>query len=220
MFSLGTGVSMKTIYFVIMVLLFASASAKATDKMMGCPGIMAEGEIAQLLKQPADSSFDRVLELQGIRFHITSSNSSSINKLQIALAGLEIENPLLEKMIDGTVTGVDVADLNLDGSPEVYVFVSSAGSGSYGTLVAYSTNRLKSISGIYLPPLKEDKTASKGYMGHDTFSVEGNYLVRRFPVYLDSDLNSKPTGGIRRLEYLLIPGDDGWILRLDKISAE
>lgn len=211
---------MKTILFVIMVLLFASASAKATNLMTVCPVVEAVIDVAQVSNISSESNFDRELELQGIRFHITSSNSSSINKLQIALAGLEIENPLLEKIIDGTVTGAEVADLNLDGSPEVYVYVSSAGSGSYGSLVAYSTNRLKSISGIYLPPLKEDKTASKGYMGHDTFSVEGNYIVRRFPVYLDSDLNSKPTGGIRRLDYLLIPGDDGWILGLDKISAE
>lgn len=216
MFSLGTGVFMKTILFVIMALLFASANAKATDNMMG----YSVNDVAQLSNNSAESTFDRVLELQGIRFHVTSSNSSSINKLQIEFAGLEIENPLLEKMIDGTVTGAEVADLNLDGSPEVYVYVSSAGSGSYGTLVAYSSNRLKSISGIYLPSLNDYKVASKGYMGHDTFSVEGNSLVRRFPVYLDSDINSKPTGGIRRLEYELVPGDDGWILRLEKIIDE
>lgn len=207
---------MKKILFVIMSLLFASACAKATDNMMGC----SVNDVAQRSNNSTESAFDRDLELQGIRFHITSSNSSSLNKLKIALAGLKIENPLLEKTIDGTVTGAEVADLNLDGSPEVYVYVTSAGSGSYGSLVAYSANRLKSISDIYLPPLKDDKMASMGYMGHDTFSIEGNFLVRRFPVYRDTDINTKPTGGIRRLQYQLIPGNDGWILSLDKISVE
>ncbi len=61
----------------------------------------------------------------------------------------------MEQEIDGTVSGVEIADFNSDGSPEIYVYVTSAGSGSYGDLVAYSSNNNKSISGIYLLPLTE-----------------------------------------------------------------
>ena len=52
-------------------------------------------------------------------------------------------------------TGVSMVDINADGSPEIYVYVTSAGSGSYGSLVAYSANRRKSLSEIYLPPIAE-----------------------------------------------------------------
>jgi hypothetical protein len=119
------------------------------------------------------------------------------------------------RRIDGTVTGAEVADINADGSPEIYVYVTSAGSGSYGLLVAYSANQRKSLSEIYLPPVTQNKTLSKGYMGHDNFAVVEGVLVRRFPVYRDTDTNANPTGGTRQLQYKLVPGEAGWILKVD-----
>jgi hypothetical protein len=162
-------------------------------------------------------SFDRTLELQGIRFRVMSGNDGSVNTLHILPAGLEIDNSPIVRTINGTVTGAEVADLNVDGSPEIYVYVTSAGSGSYGSLVAYSANRRKSLSEIYLPPVTQHKTASKGYMGHDEFAVGEGVLLHRFPVYRDTDMNAKPTGGIRQLQYKLIPGEAGWILKVDRV---
>jgi hypothetical protein len=166
---------------------------------------------------PETTAFDKTLELQGIRFHVTSANRGSLNTLRIVPAGLEIDNSPITLKIDGSVTGAEVADLNIDGSPEIYVYVASAGSGSYGSLVAYSANRRKSLSEIYLPPLKENRATAKGYMGHDEFAVAGSTLVRRFPVYRDNDSNAKPTGGMRQLQYKLVPGEAGWLLRVDKV---
>ena len=163
------------------------------------------------------TSFDRTLELQGIRFRVTSANEGSVNTLHIVPAGLEIDNSPIMRTINGTVTGAEVADLNVDGSPEVYVYVTSAGSGSYGSLVAYSANRRKSLSEIYLPPVTQDKVASKGYMGHDEFAVVESVLVQRFPVYRDTDANAKPTGGMRQLQYKLVPGEAGWLLKVDRV---
>ena len=162
-------------------------------------------------------SFDRTLELQGIRFRVTSANEGSVNTLHIVPAGLEIDNSPIVRTINGTVTGAEVADLNVDGSPEIYVYVTSAGSGSYGSLVAYSANRRKSLSEIYLPPVTQDKVASKGYMGHDEFAVVESVLVQRFPVYRDTDINAKPTGGMRQLQYKLVPGEAGWLLQVDRV---
>jgi hypothetical protein len=162
-------------------------------------------------------SFDRTLELEGIRFRVTSANDGSVNTFQIVPAGLEIDNSPVVHTIDGTVTGAEAADLNGDGSPEIYVYVTSAGSGSYGSLVAYSANRRKSLSEIYLLSETRYTTASQGYMGHDEFAVVENVLVRRFPVYRDADTNAKPTGGMRQLQYKLIPGEASWVLKLDRV---
>ena len=161
--------------------------------------------------------FDRILELLGIRFHVTSANSGSVNMLHIVPAGLEIDNSPVVRKIDGMVTGAEVADINSDGSPEIYVYVTSVGSGSYGSLVAYSANQRKSLSEIYLPPLSEDKLASKDYRGHDEYAVLEGLLGHRFPVYRDTDTNAKPTGGTRQLQYKLIRGEAGWILKVDKM---
>jgi hypothetical protein len=161
--------------------------------------------------------FDRTLELQGIRFRVTSANEGSINTLHIAPCGLAIDNSPIVRTIEGTVTGAEVADLNADGSPEIYVYVASAGSGSYGSLVAYSANRRKSLSEIYLPPVTRNEGAAKGYMGHDEFAVVESFLVRRFPVYREGDTNARPTGGLRQLQYKLQAGEAGWILKIDRV---
>jgi hypothetical protein len=163
------------------------------------------------------AAFDKTLELQGIRFHVKSANVGSTNTLYIVPSGLEIDNSPIVKTIDGTVSGAEVADLNADGSPEIYVYVTAAGSGSYGSLAAYAANRRKSLSEIYLPPLTDDKAASKGYMGHDEFAVLEGVLGRRFPVYRASDRNAQPTGGMRQIQYKLAPGEASWQLKLDRV---
>jgi hypothetical protein len=162
------------------------------------------------------SGFDRTLTLQGIRFRVTTPNDGSINKLRIEPSGLEIDNTAIEREIDGTVTGAEIADLNVDGSPEIYVYITSAGSGSYGSLVAFSANRKKSLSEIYLPELTADKKNARGYMGHDEFAVVENVLARRFPIYREGDTNTKPSGKMRQLQYKLVKGEASWQLRLDR----
>lgn len=164
----------------------------------------------------ATSGFDQVFELQGISFHVICPNQGSINQLEVIPTGLEIDNAVIKREIDGTVTGVEVADLNGDGSPEIYTYINSAGSGTYGSLVAYAANNKKSLSEITLPPLMDDKENSRGYMGHDEFAVVESYLVRHFPIYVKGDTNANPTGGTRQLQYKLKQGEAAWVLELEK----
>ncbi len=163
--------------------------------------------------------FDKVLTLQGITFHVVATNEGSLNQLTITPSGLEIVNRVMKQEIDGRVAGAEVADINADGSPEIYIYVSSAGSGSYCTLVAYSTNNKKSLSGIYLAPLENDKKNSIGYMGHDEFTIIENSFARRFPVYNEGDANCCPKGGTRQLQYKLIAGEASWQLKLLKSTT-
>ena len=97
--------------------------------------------------QPA-GSFAQHLALQGIGFQISSSNQGSLNQLHILPSGLSVANTAIQREIDGSVSGAEVADLNADGAPELYVFVTSAGSGSSGSLVAFAANQNKSLSEI------------------------------------------------------------------------
>ena len=158
--------------------------------------------------------FDKKMELLGVSFQVSCSNDSSINTLVIKPSGLKGDNSVIKQEINGTVTKVEVADLNANGSPEIYVSINSAGSGSYGDMIAYSANNNKSLSQIYLPPLSDDEINSKGYMGHDEFYVVEYTLVRRFPLYQKGDSNSNPTGGNRDLEYKLVAGEASWQLRV------
>ncbi len=166
---------------------------------------------------PPPVPLDQTLTLQGITFRITSANNGSINELSIVPSGLATDNTPIVRSIDGQVTRAEVADLNVDGSPELYVYIRSAGSGSYGSLVAYSANKRKSLSEIFLPPITDDAKAAKGYQGHDDFAVVERTLVRRFPVYKDGDSNAAPTGGVRQLQYKLRQGEASWVLKVDRV---
>jgi hypothetical protein len=185
----------------------------------GCTEVATLPAQSHMRPQPTlQSPFDRSLALQGVTFRVASANRGSINRLEITPSGLAVDNSPIVRDIDGTVSGAEVADLNADGSPELYVYVTSAGSGSYGSLVAYSANRRKSLSEIHMAPITDDAKASDGYMGHDQFAVVENTLARRFPIYRAGDTNAAPTGGTRQLHYRLWPGEASWVLRLDRMT--
>lgn len=157
------------------------------------------------------------LSYGAIGFDVQASAGSSINQLSIKPDGLAVDNDELADELDGSAYRTELADLDGNGWPEIYVYVASAGSGSYGSLVAYAVNGGKSVSPIYLPPLEDSPEAVAGYMGHDEFAVVENRLVRRFPVYQADDTNAAASGGTRQLQYRLEAGEAGWILRVDRV---
>lgn len=168
---------------------------------------------------PVAAAFDSTFELNGFRFRVQATNQGSVNQLTITPSGLEVDNAAITQEILGTVMGAEVADLNADQSPEIYVYVQSAGSGSYGSVVAYGANRRKSLSQIYVPPVSENAEAAKGYMGHDEFAVVEGTLVQRFPVYKETDTNASPTGGTRQVQWKLKQGEAGWVMLADRVVS-
>jgi len=168
------------------------------------------------LRAEEAKDYSQSLSLQGATFNLKATKHGSMNNLSIKAdySGHKIFEKHRE--IDGTVTGAEIADLNSDGSPEIYIYLTSAGSGSYGSVIAYAMNKKHSVTEIYMPNLLDDPRLSKGYMGHDEFSIIENSLGRRFPIYIDGDTNAKPSGGKRQLEYKLVPGEAGWLLKSKK----
>ena len=155
--------------------------------------------------------------LQSVTFQVESPNNSSINQVIVRAESPEGTLGPMQFEADGTITNVEVGDLNADGYPEIYVYINSAGSGSYGSLVAYASNRNKSLSEIYLPSFEDDPAILQGYMGHDEFAIGEGTLVRRFPIYLEGDTNAQSTGGTRQIQYKLEAGEAGWVLRQDRV---
>lgn len=157
--------------------------------------------------------FAQFAPIQGVTFQVESVNDSSINKLTIRAATAAGVFSTIEAEADGTITGADVGDLDANGYPEIYVFVTSAGSGSYGSLVAYASNRNKSLSPITMASPPQDSR----YQGHDRFAVGEGALIRNHPLYGPGDPNSKPGIPARRqIQYKLKAGEAGWLLVIDK----
>ena len=179
---------------------------------------VAEEATIELAAPATSADFSKEFNLHGVSFLVKASNNGSINTLSITPSGLTTANDVITREIDGTVTDAEVADINGDRSPEIYVWVNSAGSGSYATPIGYSANNNKSLSEIYFPPISEDPVNSKGYMGHDQFRIVENAVVQRFPLYNEGDTNASPSGKTRQLQYKLTPGEAGWIMKLDSTT--
>jgi len=180
-------------------------------------GTYAKLEASLDTSQLQQSGYNQQLSLQGIAFDIHASQQGSLNILIIRPSGLEIDNRPFFHSIDGNVTHAEIEDLNSDGSPEVLAYISSAGSGSYGSVIGYSVNNKKSMSQVYLPPITEDPELSEGYMGHDEFAIVETTFARRFPVYKAGDSNNNPTGGIRQVQYKLVDGEASRYFKVDKV---
>ncbi len=163
-------------------------------------------------------SFQKTLQFKGISFDINTKGSGSLRQLVILPKGFEETNKSFELEIDGKVTDTQITDLNSDGFPEVLIFTQSAGSGSYGNVIAFSANGVKSMSRVYFPPVSENSKLNKGYMGHDTFLINESALIQEFPIYKEGDPNSNPTGGVRRIQYKLVNGEASRKFVADKIS--
>ena len=195
-------------FALFMTLLFTCASgALAASPPKSAPPAEVPGAGTEV-------PFARTLELHGIRFAVSDDRRSAT--VTIAPSGLEIDNSPVTRPIEGRVKDAEVADLNVDQSPEIYVYLTSDGGDS---LVALSANKRKSLSDIYLPPLDETPGAAVGYRGRDAFAVGEGRLLRRFPIYQDGDADTDPTGGMRQLQYRLEPGEAGWRLVVDQVLA-
>jgi len=157
------------------------------------------------------NGFNRTFKLHGIQFKVIAQGKH----LRIIPAGLKIDNSPIERDIDGIVTGADIGDINVDRSPEIYVYVKDAKGKT--SLIAYSANKNKSLSDIYLPPFTDDPKLAKGYRGHDEIAMVEGIVALRFPIYKDGDTDDKPTGGTRQLQYKLTQGEASWVLKLDKV---
>jgi hypothetical protein len=114
------------------------------------------------------------------------------------------------------ISDIFLSDLDGNGFNEIYIITTSAGSGSYGTVLGFASNKNKSLSMINFPEVHEGDNNFKGYMGHDTFKIADRKLVRIFPIYNQGDTNQNPTGGKRKLVYGLYSGEAIWQLKIEK----
>jgi hypothetical protein len=162
--------------------------------------------------------FEQTLELQGIRFHVSREQVDGQAVLRIEPKGLEIDNSAITRPLKGDIVRAEIGDLNNDGSPEIYVFTRIPGRGMPGDLIAYSANNKKSLSEIYLRPVSDNPKIAEGYQGEDSFAVVENALVQRFPVYDSTDAGAGRTGKMRQVQYTLVTGEAGWVLREDKVA--
>ncbi len=193
------------------------AGRVAASLVAACAVLLPACARAQL--QPVETKpFAQALGLQGIGFDVSSRNAAAGNTVRVVPSGLQIDNSPIEMPVSGQVMGAEVADLDADGSPELYVYVQGPGPDRRGSLLAFGANKRKSLSLVTLPALDTHRGAAKGYRGGDEMAVVENRFVRRFPLYGKGGDASRPTGRTRQLLYKLARGEASWVLRLDRMT--
>jgi hypothetical protein len=201
--------------------LVISGETDEDNQMLGyfCSGGGSIAGVYHLINEELDQTqidkveFRKALNYGDFNFFIEVYDK----KLTIQPVGLASDNTTAVHQIEGTVIDAEVGDLNIDGFPEVMVYLQSDGSGSYGSVIGYSVNNGKSMSMINLPSVADNTEANVGYMGHDEFAIVESTFNQRFPVYKPGDTNAKPTGGMRQIQYKLVDGENMSRLVIDQI---
>lgn len=149
--------------------------------------------------------FEKKFSLQGITFNVSSPNTETGNTVRINPHGLKKDNTAVEVRVRGRVSGARVADLNQDGSPEIYVICKQDNDKS--NIVGFASNRNRSLSQITVSDISD----LDGYVGNDEIAIEGQYLTRTFrPKHDNGNFGNK-----RKLFFALKPGENSWMLVRD-----
>jgi len=208
----------KVLLTIAAVALLASCNQKKTTETKEAP--KKEIKTEAIKHAPESKSHTKEFKTKSGKIFIIKEEkpSASISKITVTPKGFSEVNDALVMEDSDPFDYALVADVNSDGFDELYIITRGAGSGSYAKVYGFSSNKDKSVTPIYVPELSDNDFASifKGYMGHDKFYVEGNKLLRKYPVYKKEDANNNPTGGDKILEYRLKQGEASWILELKK----
>lgn len=166
----------------------------------------------------AAKPFSKTVELHGIKFTVESPNTATGNKVTVTPSGLEATNEAATRDIDGEVYDAEIGDLNVDQSPEVYVYARKSDGDKHASLVAYSANNKKSMSEVSMPAMDPKAKDFAGFNGENEFAVVENSLVQRFPVFDGTGADAKKTGKMRQIQYKLRPGEATWQLYPVKVT--
>jgi hypothetical protein len=146
---------------------------------------------------PSTVNFTRDLTQGDYRFQVQGSTSDDGQQLTIRTRrGDALVTDPIRINVRGNVSDAVMGDLNGNGNPELYVFTSGSGSGSFGGVEAYEFVD-RSFRPITAPP-KLSTDLAAGYNGQDKYEVRGTRLVRTYPV------TGAPDGATSRtIEYSL-----------------
>ncbi|QDK78215.1 hypothetical protein EXU85_06230 [Spirosoma sp. KCTC 42546] len=153
--------------------------------------------------------YSKALRFNVYSFSVLAADTGRVREVIVKAYRGELLLTNFRVRIDGAVVGAEVADLDNNRFPELYVYSTSDGSGSFGHVHAWQ----------FLPERKADITVPnwrvtlpEGYMGHDSLWVERDIFCRKYPIYRSGDANAEPSGGFQMVRYRLKPAGAGFTL--------
>jgi hypothetical protein len=182
-----------------------AASAMAADER-------AAGDDSTVETRPPPKPEMRSLRLAhvGWQFDLDAATTGEATRVEVLVRAATVgaAPQRLQVELDGTLIDAFATDLDRDAAPELLLWTRSAGSSAEGQVQGWRFTDAGDAIDIALPSLDDDSAI--GWRGRDQFGVQGDVLVRGFPLYRDEDDNASPSAGfVRVIRYRLEP--DGFI---------
>ena len=211
---------MKKLFFTIVILFFVTACDLKKDSdtpnefkieedsLLEAPAVEeTEVEVKTVPKETKKVSVNKFLVIE-------EKISASISNIIVASQN---KDTLTLEEVDPVLRMYN-SDLNKDGLEELFLITQSTGSGSYGTIYGFNTNKDETISEIIVPEISQSDLSEgsvfHGYSGHDSIYIDNNKLFRKFPIYKPEDKNCCPTGGNKTIQYILKSNKSYWRLEI------
>jgi hypothetical protein len=132
-----------------------------------------------VLKRGQNVPFEKTVSEGKISFTVSSPNVPERNTMVIFSKGLENRNDTFQIEVSGQVHAAQLADLNTDGFPEVYVFTQQKENELKGNVYVFTSYRNRSYGQAYLRELPAANNLMPAQGGMDHFALEDGQLVRK-----------------------------------------
>lgn len=120
-----------------------------------------------------------------------------------------------QQTLEGHLADAFATDLDANGQPELLFWTRGDGSSAEGDVSGWRLLPDGGRAPLALPSLAADHAL--GWRGRDQFGLQGDVLVRSFPLYREDDDNASPTSGFVRVIRYRFDGED---LRFETTSLE
>jgi len=172
-----------------------------------------ESQAAFPSSAPIPGRYDKTLRFNVYRFNISSVDRGAISELTVKAYRGSLLLTNFRTRIDGAVVGAEVADLDNNRFPELYVYGAGHGGDSFGHVYAWQflPERKSSIIPVNWRLLTDDS-----YGGHDSLWIERGTLCRKYPLHQPDEDDVNSTGRTRLVRYRLKSIGRGFALVADQ----
>ena len=156
-----------------------------------------------------------------IRITETHPIKENLSTVTISSVCLHLETPIVLKDIN-PIEKVIVVDLNKDGYDEIYITTRSIDNNSFSELFGFASDKDKGLIQINLQNTKKDSEKGEifeGCLGHEIYKFEKEAIVLEFPIYIEKDGDSNPTGATRVITYALKSDKSDYNLEVTKVNT-
>ncbi len=152
---------------------------------------------AAAIQQPDPPRFQKILRFNVYTFVVKAAPSDSGLTATVAAYRGSLLLTRVVQPVEGALVGADVADLDGNQLPELYLYTTGRADSTYGQVYGWQflPERLATIT-LALP-----SAPAPTFRGHNRFTLSKNSLCHLLPIYKDG----QPTNMAQRVCYQLHP---------------